>query len=90
MRDVGRVLGHSYGWVDRIAKLIPFELEMTLEKALEKEEELRRLHAEDDDVRELIELAKSLEGLTRNAGVHAGGVVIAPSQLTDFAPLYRE
>jgi len=90
VRDVGRVLGHSYGWVDRIAKLIPFELEMTLDKALEKEEELRRLHGSDEDVRELIELAKSLEGLTRNAGVHAGGVVIAPSQLTDFAPLYRE
>jgi DNA polymerase-3 subunit alpha len=90
VRDVGRVLGHNYGWVDRIAKLIPFELEMTLDKALEREEELRKLYQDDPEVRELIDLAKSLEGLTRNAGVHAGGVVIAPSVLTDFAPLFAE
>ncbi len=90
VRDVGRVLGHNYGFVDRIAKLIPFELEMTLDKALEREEELRKLYEGDAEVRELIDLAKSLEGLTRNAGVHAGGVVIAPSVLTDFAPLFRE
>jgi DNA polymerase III subunit alpha len=90
VRDVGRVLGHNYGWVDRIAKLIPFELEMTLDKALEREEELKKLYDADADVRELIELARSLEGLTRNAGMHAGGVVIAPSVLTDFAPLFTE
>ena len=90
VRDVGRVLGHGYGWVDRIAKLIPFELEMTLDKALEREPELRQLYESDGDVRELIDLARSLEGLTRNAGVHAGGVVIAPSELTDFAPLFVE
>ncbi|HUO94974.1 MAG TPA: DNA polymerase III subunit alpha [Steroidobacteraceae bacterium] len=90
VRDVGRVLGHPYGWCDRIAKLIPFELEMTLDKALEREEELRKLYQEDSEVRELIDLARSLEGLTRNAGMHAGGVVIAPSVLTDFAPLFAE
>jgi DNA polymerase III subunit alpha len=90
VRDVGRVLGHSYGFCDRIAKLIPFELEMTLDKALEKEEELGKLYATDAEVRELIDLARSLEGLTRNAGMHAGGVVIAPSVLTDFAPLFVE
>jgi DNA polymerase-3 subunit alpha len=90
VRDVGRVLGHNYGFVDRIAKLIPFELEMTLDKALEREEELRKLYESDGDVRELIDLARSLEGLTRNAGMHAGGVVIAPSVLTDFAPLFAE
>jgi DNA polymerase-3 subunit alpha len=90
VRDVGRVLGHNYGFVDRIAKLIPFELEMTLDKALEKEEELRKLYESDGDVKELIDLARSLEGLTRNAGMHAGGVVIAPSVLTDFAPLFAE
>ena len=90
VRDVGRVLGMSYGQVDRIAKLIPFELEMTLESALEKEPELRRLYNSDDEVRNLLDLARSLEGLTRNAGKHAGGVVIAPSVLTDFAPLYCE
>jgi len=88
VRDVGRVLGMPYGYVDRIAKLIPFELGITLDAALEKEAELRRLYQEEDEVRNLIDLARSLEGLTRNAGMHAGGVVIAPSVLTDFAPLY--
>jgi DNA polymerase III subunit alpha len=90
VRDVGRVLGHPYGSVDRIAKLVPFELEMTLDKALEKEPELKRLYRDDEEVRTLIDMARSLEGLTRNAGKHAGGVVIAPSVLTDFAPLYCE
>lgn len=90
VRDVGRILGHPYGFVDRIAKLIPFEIGMTLDKALEQEELLAELVAEDEDVAGLIELAKSLEGLARNAGKHAGGVVIAPSKLTDFCPLYCE
>jgi DNA polymerase-3 subunit alpha len=90
VRDVGRVLGMSYGFVDRIAKLIPFELGITLKDALAKEPELARLYATEDEVRNLIDLARSLEGLTRNAGTHAGGVVIAPSALTDFAPLYCE
>ncbi len=90
VRDAGRVLGMSYGYVDRIAKLVPFELEMTLDLALEKEPELKRLYDNDDEIHNLIDLARSLEGLTRNAGKHAGGVVIAPSVLTDFAPLYCE
>jgi DNA polymerase-3 subunit alpha len=90
VRDVGRVLGHPYGFVDRIAKLIPFELGITLDDALGKEPELKRLYAEDEEVRGLLDLARSLEGLTRNAGKHAGGVVIAPSVLTDFTPLYCE
>jgi DNA polymerase III subunit alpha len=88
VRDVGRVLAMSYGYVDRIAKLIPFELGITLDAALDKEPELKRLYQSEDDVKGLIDLARSLEGLTRNAGMHAGGVVIAPSVLTDFAPLY--
>ena len=90
VRDVGRVLSHAYGYVDRIAKLIPFEIGMTLEKALVQEEELARLHRDDEEVRALLELAAKLEGLCRNVGKHAGGVVIAPSALTDFCPLYCE
>ncbi|MEO7773250.1 MAG: DNA polymerase III subunit alpha [Steroidobacteraceae bacterium] len=90
VRDVGRVLGHPYGFVDRIAKLIPFELGITLDDALTKEVELKRLYESDEEVHNLIDLARSLEGLTRNAGTHAGGVVIAPSVLTDFTPLFRE
>ena len=90
VRDVGRVLGHNYGYVDKIAKLIPFEIGMTLDKALEQEVELKRQYDSDAEVRELIDLARSLEGLARNAGTHAGGVVIAPSVLTDFTPLYCE
>jgi DNA polymerase-3 subunit alpha len=90
VRDVGRVLGMGYGYVDKIAKLIPFELGITLDDALEKEPELKRLYKEDEEIKNLIDLAKSLEGLTRNAGMHAGGVVIAPSKLTEFAPLYAD
>ena len=90
VRDVGRVLGHPYGFVDRIAKLIPFEIGMTLDRALVEEDELGSLYKDDDEVRAIIDLARSLEGLVRNAGKHAGGVVIAPSVLTDFTPLYCE
>jgi DNA polymerase-3 subunit alpha len=90
VRDVGRVLGHPYGYVDKIAKLIPLEIGMTLDKALQQEEELRRLYDNEPEVHDLIDLARSLEGLARNAGTHAGGVVIAPSVLTDFTPLYCE
>jgi DNA polymerase-3 subunit alpha len=88
VRDVGRVLGMSYGYVDKIAKLIPFELGITLDDALTKEPELKRLYDTEEEIKNLIDLARSLEGITRNAGMHAGGVVIAPSVLTDFAPLY--
>ncbi len=90
VRDVGRVLGHPYGFVDQIAKLIPFDLGMTLDKALAQEEQLRERYEQDEEVRTLIDLARSLEGLARNAGKHAGGVVISPSRLTDFTPLYCE
>jgi len=90
IRDAGRALGQPYGFVDPIAKLIPFEIGITLTKALEQEEELRRRYENDDDVHGLIDLALSLEGITKNAGKHAGGVVIAPTALTDFLPLYCE
>jgi len=88
VRDVGRVLSMPYGEVDRIAKLIPFEIGMTLEKALAVEPQLRQLMNEQEEVAELMALAQSLEGLARNVGMHAGGVLIAPGKLTDFTPLY--
>ena len=89
VRDVGRVLGHPYGFTDKIAKLIPPEPKIKLSDALAGEPELRALYENDDDVRAVIDLARQLEGLVRNAGKHAGGVVIAPTRITDFAPLYR-
>ena len=88
VRDVARVQGKSYGLADKLSKLIPFEVGMTLEKAYEQEEVLREFLAEDDDAQEIWDMALQLEGLTRNVGKHAGGVVIAPSQLTDFSPLF--
>ncbi|HET7547198.1 MAG TPA: DNA polymerase III subunit alpha [Usitatibacter sp.] len=88
VRDVGRVVGMPYGEVDRIAKLVPFELGITLERALEAEPQLRQLVDEQEEVAELMTLARALEGLTRNVGMHAGGVLIAPGKLTDFTPLY--
>ncbi|MEA3290851.1 MAG: DNA polymerase III subunit alpha, partial [Pseudomonadota bacterium] len=90
VRDVGRVMGLSYGFVDTVAKLIPFEIGMTLEKALAQEELLRERYEQEPEIAELIDTAKSLEGLARNVGKHAGGVVIAPQPLTEFTPLYAE
>ena len=90
IRDTGRVLGQPYGFVDRIAKLVPFEIGITLDKALEQSDELASMYRDDEEVASIIDLAKSLEGLVRNAGKHAGGVVISPGPLTDFAPLYCE
>ncbi len=90
IRDVGRVFGHPYGFVDKLAKLIPFEIGITLSKAMELEPELQRRYEDEEEVKELIDLALKLEGITRNAGKHAGGVVIAPSQLTDFTAIYCE
>jgi len=89
VRDVARILGHPYGFADRVAKLIPFELGITLDKALSQEQELKDLYAQDDEVRATIDLARQLEGLVRNAGRHAGGVVIAPTDITAFTPLFR-
>ncbi len=90
IRDTGRVLGQPYGFVDRIAKQVPFDVGITLDKALEESDELAAMYRDDEEVTAIIDLAKSLEGLVRNAGKHAGGVVISPGPLTDFAPLYCE
>ncbi|MFT7235575.1 MAG: DNA polymerase-3 subunit alpha [Methylophagaceae bacterium] len=90
LRDVGRVLGLPYGLVDGLAKLVPFELKMTLTKALEQEPLLQERYDKEEEVKTLIDLALQLEGLTRNVGKHAGGVVIAPKALTEYTPLYCE
>ena len=90
IRDTGRILGQPYGFVDRIAKQVPFEIGITLEKALKDSQELANMYENDEEVAAIIDLAKSLEGLVRNAGKHAGGVIISPGALTDFAPLYCE
>lgn len=88
IRDVGRVLGHPYGFVERISKLVPMTPGMTLEQAFKEEPRLPELYAQDEEVKDLIDMARQLEGVTRNAGKHAGGVVIAPTKITDFSPLY--
>ncbi|MBY8300997.1 DNA polymerase III subunit alpha [Vibrio fluvialis] len=88
IRDVGRVLGHPFGFVDRISKMIPPDPGMTLEKAFKAEPALQELYDADEEVKELIDMCRILEGCTRNAGKHAGGVVISPTAITDFAPIY--
>ncbi len=101
VRDTGRVLGHPYGFVDSIAKLIPNTLGISLDDALGESDEAKKdsnlasaeliaRYRDEDEVRDLMDLARKLEDLTRNAGKHAGGVVIAPSPLTDFAALFAE
>ena len=90
VRDVARVQGKPYSLADKLSKLIPFEVGMTLGKAMEDSEELRSFVNDNDEVAEIMDMAYKLEGIVRNVGRHAGGVVIAPSALTDFVPLYTE
>ncbi|WP_407275014.1 DNA polymerase III subunit alpha [Halothiobacillus sp. DCM-1] len=103
VRDVGRVMGYPYGFVDRIAKLIPMKpgLDVTLEDALGRTDrsqkeperfsaEFKELYERDEEVRAIVDMGMALEGLSRNVGKHAGGVLIAPSKLTDFTPMYCE
>src|SRR5205823_12187702 len=89
VRDVGRVLEMPFSDVDRVAKLIPATLDMTLDKALEENPVLKELEQNDPKVQELLSVARRLEGMTRHASVHAAGVVIAPKAITEFAPLYK-
>lgn len=89
IRDVGRVMGVGYGDVDRIAKLIPQEPDITLERALKLEPELRNLYKNDPQVRQLIDVSMEVEGLTRHASTHAAGVVISDRPLTDYIPLFK-
>jgi DNA polymerase-3 subunit alpha len=89
VRDVGRVMEFPVSEVDRVAKLIPNQLEMTLDLAVEENPALADLEKKDERVRDLLKVARRLEGMTRHASVHAAGVVIAPKPITEFAPLYR-
>ena len=89
VRDVGRTLGMSYADVDRVAKQIPPALDMTLDKAIGENPTLKDMWRQDERVKELVDVAKRLEGVTRHASVHAAGVVIAPRPITEFAPLYK-
>ena len=88
VRDVARVQGKAYGLADRLSKMIPFEVGMTLEKAIEQEPTLKEFIEQDEGAQGIWEMALALEGVTRNVGKHAGGVVIAPTKLTDFSALY--
>ncbi len=88
IRDVGRVLDLPFNFVDGIAKLIPNELGISLSDAMEKEPQLKERREKEEEVNELLELALRLEGLTRNVGMHAGGVLISPGRITDFSPMY--
>jgi len=88
VRDVARVQGKSYGLADKLSKLIPFEVGMTLATAIEQEDELKQFLEQDEEASEIWSMALQLEGVSRNCGKHAGGVVIAPTVITDFAPIY--
>ncbi len=88
IRDVGRVLDLPFNMVDGLAKLVPLELGITLSEALEKEPQLKERRENEEEVNELLELALRLEGLARNVGMHAGGVLISPGKISDFCPIY--
>ena len=92
IRDVGRVLEQGYNFVDGIAKLVPNKpgQYMTIDMAKKEEKQLAEREKNEDEVRQLLSLAQQLEGMTRNVGMHAGGVLIAPGKLTDFCPLYTQ
>ncbi|MBT1073029.1 DNA polymerase III subunit alpha [Pelotalea chapellei] len=90
VRDVGRALGMPYGDVDRIAKLIPDDLKMTLAKALQQEPQFNEMAKTDPQVKDLLDTALCLEGLARNASTHAAGVVVAPNQLEEYLPVYKD
>ncbi len=93
VRDVGRVLGFSYGFCDQVAKLIPIGAQgfpMTIERALKEEPDLKKLYDTNEDVKRLLGLAQQVEGCARHTSIHAAGVVISPTPLTDFTPVQRE
>ena len=89
VRDVGKALGMSYTSVDEVAKMIPRELGITLDKALKSSNDFKRAYESRPEVKKLVDLARSVEGLPRNAGTHAAGVIIAPRDLRDYVPLQQ-
>ena len=89
IRDVGRVLGLGYNFVDRIAKLVPFSPGITIDDALKQNKELRNEFNENEEIKNLIDTSKKIEGLPRNVGKHAAGIVIAPDKISNYIPLYR-
>ncbi|MBT4462125.1 MAG: DNA polymerase III subunit alpha [Gammaproteobacteria bacterium] len=89
IRDVGRVLGMGYTFVDRIAKLIPFSVGITIDDALKQNKELKKEYQNNEEIKNLIDTSKKLEGLPRNVGKHAAGIVVAPGDIDNFIPLYR-
>jgi DNA polymerase-3 subunit alpha len=89
IKDVGRAMDMPYNDVDRIAKMVPAQLNITLDKALEESPQLQQAYENESQIKELFDTARKLEGLVRNVGVHAAGVVIAPQKLTDLVPLHR-
>ena len=89
IRDVGRVLGMGYTFVDKIAKMIPFSVGITIDDALKQNKGLKKEYDTNDEIKNLIDTSKKLEGLPRNVGKHAAGIVVAPNQIDDFIPLYR-
>ncbi|MFH1291793.1 MAG: DNA polymerase III subunit alpha [bacterium] len=93
VRDVGRALGYSYSFCDQVAKLIPFGaqgFQMTIAKALDLEPELKKLYKENEQVKRLLDLAQKIEGCARHTSIHAAGVVVSPTPLTDFTPVQHE
>ncbi|WP_367682194.1 DNA polymerase III subunit alpha [Buchnera aphidicola] len=88
IRDVGRVLGYPYGFINNLSKLVPSDPGIRLKDAFSKGSELYNLYKNDEDIKKLIDISKKLEGINRNVGKHAGGVVISPTTITDFCPVY--
>ncbi|HSW57659.1 MAG TPA: DNA polymerase III subunit alpha [Dehalococcoidales bacterium] len=89
LRDVGRALGMSYAQVDRVAKLVPFGVGMTLEKAMEQSPELKEIYLADSSIRKLVDFARRVEGISRHASTHAAGIVISKDPLTNHVPLQQ-
>jgi DNA polymerase-3 subunit alpha len=89
IRDIGRVMGLPYGEVDRLAKMIPFSLDITIDKAMKENPRITELYESDENIKTLIDLAKRIEGIARNTSIHAAGIVIAPGYISDYIPIMK-